>query len=64
MYDYAISPIFWIIYLALALWVADTQAKKRQIKYGWSIFWCLILGPLWGWVVIAATCSRKGIPGV
>jgi len=49
----------WIIYFAIALWVASVQVKVRKIQPGWGYFWCLLLGPLWGWIAIAASCSRK-----
>ena len=51
--------IVWIIVIALSLWVAANQAKIRNIHIGWAVFWCLILGPLWGWIAIALTCKRK-----
>ena len=53
----------WIIYIAVALWVASVQVKVRQIG-GWAYFWCLLLGPLWGWIAIALTCKRRPKPEV
>ena len=51
--------ITWILLFAIALWVASVQAKVREIKLGWAIFWCFLLGPFWGWVAIALACKRK-----
>jgi len=53
-----ITAIVWLIYFALALWVASVQTKKRKIN-GWAYVWCLLLGPLWGWIVIAIACNRR-----
>ena len=56
------TVIVWLIYFAIALWVASVQVKVREIKPGWGYFWCIMLGPLWGWIVIALACKRKAIP--
>ncbi len=50
-----------IIVIVLGIWVASVQVKVRNIQPFWAYFWCIILGPLWGWIVIAIGCSRKRV---
>jgi len=48
-----------IIVILLGIWVASVQVEVRNIKPFWAYFWCIVIGPLWGWIAIALTCSRK-----
>ena len=45
-----------IIWLIIAALVA-LLGKDRKIGYGWSLFFCIILSPLIGLIIIL--CSKK-----
>jgi len=50
-----------IIFLAITLWVATTQNRVRNINLLLSIIICTLLGPLFGWIVIAAFWNRRDV---
>ncbi len=45
--------VFWLIISALIALLG----KNRKIGYGWSFFFCLILSPIIGVIIIL--CSKK-----
>lgn len=50
-----------IVWIGLSLLVG-VVGKDRNIGFGWSFFWSLILSPLIG-VVIALISDKKNVPG-
>lgn len=47
-----------IIWLLLCFLVA-LLGKNRKIGYGWSLFFCLILSPIIGLIIILCSGQKK-----
>ena len=55
--DLIVYLVFLSIYSALIHFIAHYMGRKREIGYGNSIIWCLLLTPIIGILIIF--CSRK-----
>ena len=49
----------WLMYFMLAHIIADAFGRHRKIGYGKSVFWCVLLTPIIGVLIVLSSKELK-----